>query len=61
MEERVDAKINSKDGIVVGGVTPLEIMISTNKEGGVGEALVDSRKRAIIRAVDETIVRTIDL
>jgi len=61
LEERIDAEVDSEDGILVRGVSPLKVVVSTDEERGVSETLVYSRKGSVVGAMDETIVRTIDL
>ena len=52
MEERVNAKVNRKDGIKVGGVTPLKVVVSTDEERGICETLIYSREGAVVGAMD---------
>jgi len=61
LEEGVNAKVNCENGILVGRVAPLKVVVSADEEGGIGEALVYSQKGPIVGAVDETIARAIDL
>jgi len=52
LEEGVNAKVNREDGIKVGGVTPLKVVVSTDEEGGMSESFVYSREGAVVGAVD---------
>jgi len=61
VEEGVNAEINYCDGVMVKGVVPLEIMIATGEERGVGEALIDGGEGPVVGPVNETITRAIDL
>jgi len=60
-EEGVDAEINYCNGETVMGVAPLEIMIATGEERGMGEPLIDGREGPVIGPVNKTIARAIDL
>jgi len=42
LKEVIDAEINYSKGVLVGGVVPLEIMISTEEEGRMGVFLIYS-------------------
>ena len=61
VEERVDAEINYCDGVLMEGVAPLELMIATDEERGMGEPLIKGGEGPIIGPVDKTIARAIDL
>jgi len=61
IEEGINAEINYCNGIMMKGVAPLEIMIVTGEERGMGESLIEGREGPIIGAVDETIAGAIDL
>jgi len=61
VEEGVDAEVNYCNGIMMKGITPLEIMIATGEERGMGESLVDGREGPVVGPMDKTIARVIDL
>jgi len=61
VEEGVNAEINYCNGELVKGVAPLEIMIATGEERGMGESLIDGREGPVVGPVDKTIARAIDL
>jgi len=61
VEEGVDAEINYCDGVMMEGIVPLEVMIATGEERGMGESLIKGREGSIIGPVDKTIARAIDL
>jgi len=42
LKEGIDAEVDREDGILVGGIAPLEVVISTDKKRGVCETLVYS-------------------
>jgi len=61
VKEGVDAEVYYCNGEMVIGVAPLEIMIATGEEGGMGNPLIESQEGAVIGPVDKTIARAIDL
>jgi len=44
IEEGINAEINYCNGIMMKGVAPLEIMIATGEERGMGESLIEGRE-----------------
>jgi len=52
LEEGINAEVNCEDGELVGGIVPLKVVVSTNKERGVCESLVYSQKQMVVRVVD---------
>ena len=52
LEEGVNAKVNYEEGVLVRGITPLEIVVSTDKKGRMGKTLVYGRERLVVGAVD---------
>jgi len=61
VEEGIDAEVNYYNGELVKRVTPLEIVIVTGEERGMGEPLIDGREGPVVGPVDKTIARVIDL
>ena len=61
VEEGIDAEVNYCNGVLVKRVAPLEIMIATGEERGMGDPLIDGREGPVVEPVDKTIARVIDL
>jgi len=52
LEEGVNAEVNSEDGILVGGIVPLKVVVSANEEGRMSETLVYSQEWSVVGVMD---------